>query len=190
MIKKSLGVLLGNAIQFYDFTIYSFLAPQISKEFFHFENQFISYLMVFGIFASGYFSRPLGSLLFGYLGDKKGRSYALSKTIIISAMATFAMGIIPGYDKIGIYAPVILVILRLLQGIAVSGEEGGAVVLLFEKFSFKNQGIIGGTVLSSVLIGVVIGTITCVIVDFLISYTIFAPWAWRVKCAPSSRPRS
>lgn len=180
MIKKSFGALLGNAMQFYDFTIYAFLAPYISKEFFNYESQFISYLMVFGVFASGYLSRPLGALLFGYIGDKKGRSYALSKTIIISTFATFIMGVIPGYDKIGVYAPLFLVILRLIQGVAVSGEEGGAVVLLFEKFSFKKQGVIGGTVLSSVLAGVVLGTIICVITDLLIEHSILSAWAWRI----------
>lgn len=179
MIKRSFGALLGNSMQFYDFTIYAFLAPYISKEFFNFENSFISYLMVFSVFASGYLSRPLGSLLFGYIGDRKGRSYALSKTIIISTVATCSMGLIPGYEIIGIYAPVLLIIFRLLQGIAVSGEEGGAVVLLFEKFCFKNPNIIGGSVLSSVLFGVIIGTVVCNITDLFINYTLIT-WAWRI----------
>jgi MHS family proline/betaine transporter-like MFS transporter len=79
-------------------------------------------------------------MIFGYLGDKKGRSHALSKTIIISAVATFAIGIIPSHEKIGLLAPIILILLRLIQGLAVSGEEGGAVVLLFERYAFKNKG--------------------------------------------------
>ena len=156
--KKSIGALIGNTMQFYDFTIYAFLAPQISQEFFNFKSPFLSYLIVFSVFAGGYFARPLGSVLFGYLGDKKGRSNALSKTILISTIATFLIGIIPGYQAVGFLSPLMLVVLRLIQGLAVSGEEGGAVVLLFEKFAFKNRGLIGSAVLSSVLVGVIFGT--------------------------------
>src|SRR3990167_11089246 len=96
--KRYLGALVGNMMQFYDFTIYAFLTTEISQAFFNFQNKFLSYFVVFSIFASGYLARPLGSLIFGYFGDKKGRSNALSKTIIISAMATFAIGILPNYQ--------------------------------------------------------------------------------------------
>ena len=91
--KRYLGALVGNIMQFYDFTIYAFLTTEISQTFFNFQNKFLSYFVVFSIFAGGYLTRPLGSLIFGYVGDKKGRSNALSKTIIISAIATLALNI-------------------------------------------------------------------------------------------------
>lgn len=167
-------------MQFYDFTIYAFLAPQISKVFFNFKNPFLSYLIVFSVFAGGYFTRPLGSVLFGYIGDKKGRSNALSKTIVLSTITTFLIGIIPGYQSIGFLSPLILVVLRLIQGLAVSGEEGGAVVLLFEQFAFRNRGLIGAMVLSSVLTGVILGTLICSMTSQLIARQLIGLWGWRV----------
>ena len=178
--KKSIGALVGNAMQFYDFTIYAFLASNISQEFFNFESKFLSYLVVFGVFAGGYLTRPIGSLVFGYFGDKNGRSSALSKTIILSTMATFLIGVIPGYKSVGFLSPLLLITLRLIQGLAVSGEEGGAVVLLFEKHSFKNRGLIGSVVLSSVLFGVIIGLLVCAITSQLISNNILSSWGWRL----------
>ena len=178
--KRYLGALVGNTMQFYDFTIYAFLTTEISQAFFNFQNKFLSYFVVFSIFASGYLARPLGSLIFGYFGDKKGRSNALSKTIIISAMATFAIGILPNYQSIGLLAPIMLILLRLIQGLAVSGEEGGAVVLLFERYAFKHKGVIGASVLSSVLVGVILGIVVCSTTSHLISSHSIGAWAWRL----------
>ena len=175
-----MGALIGNTMQFYDFTIYAFLAPQLSQEFFNFKNPFLSYLIVFSVFAGGYFTRPLGSLLFGYLGDKNGRSNALSKTILLSTLTTFLIGIIPGYQAAGLLSPLMLVVLRLIQGLAVSGEEGGAVVLLFEQHAFRNRGLIGSIVLSSVLIGVILGTLVCATTSQLITHKFMGSWGWRV----------
>lgn len=180
MTKKYLGALIGNVMQFYDFTIYAFLTKEISESFFNLENPFIAYLVGLSIFATGYMTRPLGALLFGHLGDKKGRSWALSKTIIISTLTTFLIGLIPGYLSIGVMAPIFLVILRLFQGLAVSGEEGGAVVLLFENAKFKRRGILGASVLSSVLLGVVFGIFVCSITNWLITRGIVGQWGWRI----------
>lgn len=177
--SKVAGALAGNAMEFYDFTIYAFLATYIGKEFFNFDDSFLSYFITIAIFTSGYLTRPLGALLFGYIGDKKGRSKALSISIIISTAATFLMGIVPGHEKIGIFAPMILICLRLLQGIAVSGE-GGAIVLLFERYSFKNKGIIGSYVLASTLFGVILGSIICAITSWLVSEFYVSSWAWRL----------
>ena len=178
--KRYLGALVGNMMQFYDFTIYAFLTTEISQTFFNFQNKFLSYFVVFSIFAGGYLTRPLGSLIFGYVGDKKGRSNALSKTIIISAIATFSIGLIPGYQTIGCFAPIVLILLRLIQGLAVSGEEGGAVVLLFERYAFKNKGVIGASVLSSVLVGVILGILVCTLTSHLMSNHTLDAWAWRL----------
>ena len=178
--KKLAGILIGNTMQFYDFTIYVFLATQIGKEFFNFQDKFLSYVVVFLVFASGYLTRPLGSLIFGWIGDQKGRSRALLLAIYFSMLATFLIGFIPGYSVLGIAAPLILVGLRLIQGLSVSGEEGGAVVLLFEGHSFKKTGVIGSLVLSSVLLGVVLGMIVCLISTTLVSAQVIGNWAWRI----------
>lgn len=180
MTKKYLGALIGNIMQFYDFTIYAFLTKEISECFFNFENQFMAYFVALSIFATGYITRPVGALLFGYFGDKKGRSWALSKTIIISTLTTFLIGITPGYQSIGMIAPISLVILRLLQGLSVSGEEGGAVVLLFENTRFQRRGLLGAAVLASVLLGVVLGIFVCSTTNLLISHGLIGEWGWRI----------
>ncbi len=178
--KKSFGALLGNTMQFYDFTLYAFLAPQIKETFFDFDNKYLSYLFVFGVFACGYLTRPIGALLFGYLGDKKGRSYSLSMTIILATVTTFLIGLIPGYNTLGVISPALLLLLRLIQGLAVSGEEGSAVVLLFEKYAFKHQRIIGAAVLSSVFVGLLLGTFVCAITQELVAHHILNQWCWRL----------
>lgn len=178
--KKLIGVLVGNTMQFYDFTIYAFLATQIGNEFFNFKDAFLSYLVVFLVFSGGYITRPMGSLIFGWIGDRTGRSRALSITIYFSMLATFLIGVIPGYKMLGIISPLILIILRLVQGLSVSGEEGGAAVLLFEGHSFKKTSVIGSLVLSSVLGGVILGMIICLIVTKLMSQHMIGEWAWRI----------
>lgn len=178
--KKMIAVLVGNTMQFYDFTIYAFMATQISKEFFNFDKDFLSYLAVFCVFAGGYLTRPFGAVLFGYIGDRVGRGKVLSITIMFSALTTFLIGIIPGYQLIGFVSPVVLVALRLAQGLAVSGEEGGAVVLLFEEGSFKYKGLIGSIVLSSVLLGVLLGMIVCLITGQMASNGLIGSWGWRL----------
>ena len=178
--KKAGAVLIGNTMQFYDFTIYAFLATQIGKQFFNFKSEFLSYLVVFCVFAGGYLTRPIGALIFGHFGDRNGRSKALSVTIIFSALTTFLIGILPGYKTMGLASPIILVMLRLIQGLAVSGEEGGSVVLLFEGNSFKNKGVIGSMVLSSVLVGVLLGMIVCLETNRIFSDPSFEYWSWRI----------
>lgn len=178
--KKSIGALLGNTMQFYDFTLYAFLAPQIKQTFFNFDNTYLSYLVVFGVFACGYLIRPIGALLFGYFGDKKGRSYSLSMTIILATSTTFLMGLVPGYNALGLLSPVLLLLLRLIQGIAVSGEEGSAVVLLFERYGFQHQRLIGAAVLSSVFLGLLLGIVVCVISEQLLSHHLLNAGHWRL----------
>ena len=180
MSNKYAGALIGNIMQFYDFTIYAFLTKEVSESFFNFESPFVAYLVALSIFATGYFTRPLGAILFGHFGDKKGRSWALSKTIIISTLTTFLIGTIPGHQSIGMMAPIFLIILRLLQGLAVSGEEGGAVVLLFENSRFQRRGLLGAAVLSSVLLGVVFGIFICSTTNWLITKGVVGQWGWRI----------
>lgn len=179
-VKQSAGALIGNSMQFYDFTIFAFLTPQLSQYFFSIDNDFLSYFITILVFSSGYITRPLGALIFGHIGDKFGRSVALSKTIILSTIATFIIGILPSYSTLGYLSPILLIVFRLLQGLSVSGEEGGSVVLLYEKNNFKNKGSIGGLVLSSVLFGVILGSLVCIISTYLISSKIIGEWGWRI----------
>lgn len=178
--KKSIGALIGNTMQFYDFTLYAFLAPEIKLAFFDFESKYLSYLIMFSVFSCGYLTRPLGALLFGYLADKKGRSRSLSITIVLATLSTFLIGLVPSYHTLGWLSPILLLILRLIQGFAVSGEEGSAVVLLFEGYAFKYQRLIGASVLSSVFLGLILGTIVCAISEHISSYQPLDIEYWRI----------
>ncbi|KTD04520.1 major facilitator family transporter [Legionella geestiana] len=178
--QRIIGALVGNLMQFYDFTIYAFLTEKISKNFFPAISTPMVYLSAICVFATGYLTRPIGALLFGHIGDKYGRSKALSYTIVLSTAATFLIGILPTFNMIGYFSTVFLILLRLLQGLAVSGEEGGAVVLLFEHNRFKNTGLIGSLVLSSVLLGVVLGSLICFFSSNIHANIGVNAWAWRL----------
>ena len=114
--KVVLGSLIGNVMEFYDFVIYGYLSIYLGQHFFPSDDTTASLLVTFSVFAGGYLIRPLGSIIFGYIGDVIGRKPALLYSIVLMSFSTLLMGIIPTYQQIGIMAPVILIILRLLQG--------------------------------------------------------------------------
>ncbi|HWH17698.1 MAG TPA: MFS transporter, partial [Allosphingosinicella sp.] len=123
---------LGTVFEWYDFFIYGTLAPIIGKLFFPAGNEVAQFLLALASFAVGFGFRPLGAVLFGYLGDRLGRKYTFLVTITLMGFATAAVGIVPTYAAIGIAAPVILIGLRILQGLALGGEYGGAAIYVAE----------------------------------------------------------
>ncbi len=128
--KRFYATLFGNVYEFYDFIVYAFLSSYIAQLFFPQTATLPALLSTFGVFASGYLTRPLGALFFGYIGDKKGRKPALVLSIVIITLSTVMIGLLPTYDSLGMGAPILLTCCRLLQGFAVSGEEAGAAVYL------------------------------------------------------------
>ena len=167
-------------MEFYDFTVYAFMALYIANEFFVSSDPYVSHMLTFGVFASGYLVRPLGSIFFGYIGDRVNRDLALSLSLVLASISTFLIAVIPGYKEVGVTAPLLLVFFRLLQGFSVSGEEGGAAVRLYESGCFYRRGFIGGSVLASVLFGVVLATIICSFVLFLIENHMVSEYFWRI----------
>ncbi len=125
-------VSLGGLLETYDFLIYALMTPYISQLFFPAEQLQDSLLLTFATFSVGYLSRPLGGLLFGHQGDRQGRKKPFTYTILIMAGSTFLMGCLPVYSQIGLWAPALLILLRLLQGISMGGETGGAFTYLSE----------------------------------------------------------
>lgn len=124
----------GNIIEWYDFTIYGLFALQIAKSFFPNDNRLISLMLIFATFAIGFLARPLGSLIFGILGDNYGKSYAVNLSIWLMAIPTMLIGILPSYQQIGILAPILLIILRICQGISAGGQFSGLITIAFEKY--------------------------------------------------------
>src|SRR5438477_5113015 len=127
-----LSCMVGNWLEWYEFAIFGFLSKQISQSFFPADDPFLAILMTYGVFATGFIMRPVGAILSGYLGDRHGRKVGLLVSIVLMAVPTFCMGILPTYNQIGIMAPILLLICRMFQGISVGGEFSGSVVYLIE----------------------------------------------------------
>ena len=149
----------GNALEFYEFTVYAIFAPLFAKEFFVTDSETLSLIISWGGFAIAFITRPVGAFVFGYIGDKLGRKMALSFSILTMASATLAIGLLPTYSEGGLFAPISLILLRMIQGISTGGEYNGAAIYLIEKFQYKNPGFIGGIVTSSCVLGALVGTI-------------------------------
>src|ERR1700752_3695278 len=140
-IRKVIGASsVGTLIEWYDFYIFGSLATVIASQFFPKTNPTAALLSTLATFAAGFIVRPFGALVFGRLGDIIGRKYTFLLTLIIMGSSTFAIGLIPDYAKIGVAAPIIVLLLRLLQGLAVGGEYGGAATYVAEHAPAKRRG--------------------------------------------------
>jgi len=123
----------GNLMEWYDFAIYGYMIPIISTRFFPSENHYASMIQAFSVFAAGYFARPLGGLIFGYIGDTWGRKAVLIWSVSLMGVSTFSIGLLPDVSQIGILAPILLVGLRIFQGLSVGGEYTGSVTFVLEQ---------------------------------------------------------
>ncbi|WP_456479955.1 MFS transporter [Nautilia sp.] len=132
LIKNVLGGIFGNVLEWYDFAVFSFLTPVLSKLFFPEEDKIVGIILTFGVFATGYLFRPLGGIIFGYIGDNKGRITALRVSILLMAIPTVIIRFMPTYQNIGVFAALILVLLRIVQGISVGGKLIGSTSYLVE----------------------------------------------------------
>ena len=131
-VRVIFASIIGNALEWYDFTVYAFLATIISKHFFPNSTVTVALLSTFAVFGVGFVARPVGGLLIGIYGDAKGRKPALLLTIVMMAGGTCLIGLLPTYNTIGIWAPVLLVLARVLQGFSAGGEWGGSASFLVE----------------------------------------------------------
>jgi MHS family shikimate/dehydroshikimate transporter-like MFS transporter len=172
--------IVGTTVEWYDFLIYATASALIfTKLFFPSSNPGLSAIASFGTLGVGYFARPLGAAIFGHFGDRFGRKAMLATTIVIMGLGTFLIGLLPTYEQIGVTAPILLVLLRLLQGVGLGGEWGGAVLVVVENAKTENRGLLG----SLVQLGYPLGTLSAVGVFALLSHTSeadFLGWAWRI----------
>ena len=171
---------IGTAVEWYDFLIYcTATALVFNKLFFPLSDPALSTIAAFGTYAVGYLARPMGAAIFGHYGDRVGRKAMLAITITIMGLGTFLIGLLPTYDQIGVAAPVLLVLLRFLQGVGLGGEWGGAVLMVVENASVRNRGFLG----SMVQLGAPIGTLAATGMFALLSQvpeSDFLAWAWRI----------
>lgn len=176
--KVIIAGVIGNALENYDYILYANFALVISKTFFPITNLYNSLLATFAIFAVGFFMRPIGAIIFGHIGDKYGRKLSLSLSIILMSLPTALIGILPSYEKIGLLAPIILVFIRLLQGISIGGETSGFMTYLMESMPHSNnKALIGSIAVSSTALGLFFGFFASFICNFYFQEN---DWAWRV----------
>jgi MHS family shikimate/dehydroshikimate transporter-like MFS transporter len=168
---------IGTAVEWYDFLIYGTATALVfNKLFFPSSDPALSTIASFSTLAVGYLARPMGAAIFGHFGDRVGRKAMLAITITIMGLGRFLIGLLPTYDQIGIVAPLLLVLLRLLQGVGLGGEWGGAVLMVVENASARNRGLLG----SMVQLGYPIGTLAATGMFALVSQapeSDFLAWA-------------
>lgn len=169
--------IIGNALEFYDFTLCGVFVSILGSVFFPLENEFWVYLFGFSAFAAAFLTRPLGAFVFGYIGDRYGRKTALTWSVTLMGVPTFIISILPGYETIGLAAPVILIGCRLMQGLCTGGEYNGAAIFALEHLKTK-PGMVSGMISGSC----VIGALTAMLMGY---YTIESTisWAWRIPFA-------
>jgi MHS family proline/betaine transporter-like MFS transporter len=171
---------IGNVLEWYDYGVYGYLVPIISQLFFPSGDPTVSLLSTFAVFGVGFVMRPVGSIVFGVYGDRHGRRRALSAVIFVMAASTFAMGLLPTYAQAGIAGPVLMVIVRLFQGLSTGGEFGGSSVYIVEYAPQHRRGYFGAFQLVGVATGFLCGSLTSALLNSLLSKEDLAAWGWRL----------
>jgi len=171
---------LGTVFEWYDFYLYGSLAAIIAKQFFSGLNETSAFIFALLAFAAGFAVRPFGAIVFGRLGDMIGRKYTFLVTIVIMGLSTFLVGILPNYASIGFAAPAILIILRLLQGLALGGEYGGAATYVAEHAPHGKRGLYTSFIQTTATIGLFLSLLVILGVRTYLGTEAFEAWGWRI----------
>jgi MHS family proline/betaine transporter-like MFS transporter len=174
------GAAIGNTVEWFDFAIYGFLATYIAEKFFPPGDETAALLNTFAIFAAAFFMRPLGGLFFGPLGDRIGRQKVLALVILLMSGSTFAIGLVPSYDRIGVLAPLLLLFLRCLQGFSAGGEYGSGACYLAEYAPDKHRGFVVSFLVWSVVVGFLLGSLTATGLATVLSESAMDSYGWRI----------
>lgn len=185
MINKTnrrvlIASLVGSSIEWFDYFLYGTMAALVFNQlFFVSEDPTVGLILAYASFALSFFIRPFGGVIFSHIGDRIGRKKTLVLTLSLMGAATFAMGILPTYQAIGVAAPILLITLRLIQGLGIGGEWGGALLLATEYAPAEHRGLFGSIPQMGVTIGMVMGTLALWIMN-LLPEAAFMSWGWRV----------
>ncbi|MCE5039734.1 MFS transporter [Mammaliicoccus sciuri] len=182
MAKKSVFATgIGNAMEWFDFALYSYLAVIISKNFFSpVQNDELKLIFTFATFAIAFLLRPVGGIVFGKIGDKLGRKVVLTFTIIMMAISTLIIGLLPTYDQIGVWAPILLLLARILQGFSVGGEYAGAMVYIAESSPDNKRIRLGSGLEIGTLSGYIVASILVTVLFWTLSEAQMNSWGWRI----------
>ncbi|MEN2785410.1 MFS transporter [Sphingomonas qilianensis] len=171
---------LGTVFEWYDFYLYGLLATYISAQFFSGVNETTGFILALGAFAAGFAVRPFGALVFGRIGDLVGRKNTFLVTMGIMGLSTFAVGLLPSYTSIGVAAPLLLVFLRLLQGLALGGEYGGAATYVAEHAPRNRRGLYTSFIQTTATLGLFAALLVVIGLRYLLGEEAFASWGWRM----------
>ncbi|MFL9876760.1 MFS transporter [Herbaspirillum rhizosphaerae] len=178
--RAIVATVIGNGLEWFDFTVYSFFAVIIAKLFFPTGNELTSLLLAVATFGVGFFMRPVGGILLGIYADRVGRKAALSLTILLMAAGTTLIGLAPTYEQIGLFAPLIIVVARLLQGFSAGGEMGSATAFLTEYAPVKERAFYSSWIQASIGVAVLLGAAVGTFVTSSLSPEALASWGWRL----------
>jgi MFS family permease len=171
---------LGTVFEWYDFYLYATLAPFFATLFFPTGNETASLLSAFATYAAGFIVRPFGALVFGRIGDLVGRKYTFLVTIVVMGVATIAVGLLPTYEQIGIAAPILLTVLRLLQGLALGGEYGGAATFVAEHAPTERRGYATSWIQTTATLGFFLSLLVIGVARIALDADTFKSWGWRI----------
>ncbi len=176
-----LASFIGTTIEWYDYFIYGTAAALVfNKLFFPSLDPFTGTIAAFGTFAAGFFARPIGGLVFGHYGDKLGRKTMLVTTLVLMGVSTFLIGVLPTHAQVGVMAPVLLVVLRFIQGFGVGGEWGGAVLMAVEHAHKGRRGFYASWAQAGVPVGLLLATGVFTLLNAQLTDEQFISWGWRV----------
>ena len=178
--KVVMASFIGNFVEWFDYAAYGYLAAVISTVFFPETDKTTALLATFAVFAISFLVRPLGGIVWGHIGDKVGRKAALSLSILIMSGATFCIALLPGYAVVGVLAPVLLLLVRVVQGFSASGEYAGASAFLVEYAPPKRRGLYASVVPASTATGLLLGSLIAALLTGVLSDGQMHDWGWRL----------
>jgi MHS family proline/betaine transporter-like MFS transporter len=171
---------VANVLEWYDFALYGYFASVLAKLFFPAEDQLTSLVLTFEVFAAGYLMRPLGAAFFGNLGDKVGRKRVLIISVTLMAASTVLIGVLPTYARIGVWAPILLTLLRLIEGFSVGGEFTGTISFIVEHSEPSHRGFTGSFATFSLIGGILLGSAVGALITSTLSPEEVINWGWRI----------
>jgi MFS transporter, MHS family, proline/betaine transporter len=171
---------IGNFVEWYDYSVYGFFATIIASQFFPSEDRVASLLATFAVFAVAFFMRPVGAFVFGHYGDTIGRRNTLAAAIILMGIATLMIGVLPTYGQIGVLAPILLVVARLLQGFSAGGEWSGSAAFMVEYAPENKRGLYGSWQQVSIVAGLLVGSAMGGLLGTVLSEDALNAWGWRI----------
>jgi len=179
-LRTALAGLIGNVLEWFDFAVYGYFASDIGKQFFTQSSHTAQQFLTFGTFALGFLARPIGSLVLGRVGDRIGRRALLTLSIALMGGATLILGLLPTYEQIGVAAPLLLVLMRLIQGFSLGGEFTGSMVYTTEGSSPLMRGLVSSSTAAGTTIGFILGSGTAWLVNTWLPPEQVTTWGWRI----------